>query len=221
MTMQLDDFDQFLSRTVVTGTITNKTQLHIGSGTKAERYDNPIIRTVIGNEEVPYIPGSSLKGVARSYAERLLEDHPDKDFIVQYIFGSSDEKLRVKGHASFLDCIPLHTVITQTKPGVAIDPITGAASYGMKYDIETVAPDTHFSFQLVLENIDLREDNPVSRVLKLIMGELARGNIAIGGKTTAGLGVVQLDISKIEVLTQESVKSLQLQYKDITMDIHL
>ncbi|MBN2229991.1 MAG: hypothetical protein JW779_10435 [Candidatus Thorarchaeota archaeon] len=221
MTIRPDDFDKFECRTVIKGSITNKTQLHIGSGTKAEKYDNPIIRTSIRGESVPYIPGSSLKGVIRGYTERLIEDHSDKQLIINYIFGNSDDSLRVKGHASFSDCLPLQPVMTETKPGVAIDAITGAASHGMKYELETIAPSTQFSFQLVLENIDLREETIISKVLKLVLRELSRGNIAIGGKTSAGLGVVHLDVERIEVLTKESVRSLELQYRDITSEIQL
>jgi CRISPR-associated RAMP protein (TIGR02581 family) len=64
--------DKFENKYIIKGTIINETGLHIGSGNDSLspiQVDNSVIRDNNGN---PFIPGSSLKGVLRSYVERML-----------------------------------------------------------------------------------------------------------------------------------------------------
>jgi len=59
----------------VEGVIEAVEPLHIGVGrapSPGSPSDNPIVRIRIGPHEIPYIPGSSLKGVFRSTTESLL-----------------------------------------------------------------------------------------------------------------------------------------------------
>jgi len=71
-------FHTFENRTTITGELVLTLGLHIGagSGSRPDRSDNPVIRDANGQ---PFIPGSSLKGVVRSFCERLLYtlNHPD------------------------------------------------------------------------------------------------------------------------------------------------
>lgn len=62
-------FDQFASETYIEGSIELDTPIHIGGGnTDPYSVDNAVIKTIHGR---PFIPGSSLKGVLRSFLERL------------------------------------------------------------------------------------------------------------------------------------------------------
>lgn len=67
----MPDFFAFENRTVITATLVTKTALSVGS--RASLFptgsDLPVMKTPEG---IPYIPGSSLKGVVRAYTERLL-----------------------------------------------------------------------------------------------------------------------------------------------------
>ncbi len=213
------DFDVFKCRTVVEGVLRAVTQVHIGAATTRGSTDNPVIRVRIGNEEVPYIPGSSVKGVVRSHLEPLLSGVSGGERVVQYLFGSAGKDTRVRGHVAFVDCHPLEPVAVHTKPGVAIDRTTGAASPRKKYDIETVAPGTRFSFKLIMENIDIRDDTLEAKAMRLVLSELKNSRIAIGGKTTSGLGVVSLDITRVAILTADDVRGLRLEYRDITDEV--
>jgi len=60
---------QLTSRHIFTGRLELQTALRISSGRADDRTDAPLIRTLDG---VPYIPGSSLRGVLRAEVERLL-----------------------------------------------------------------------------------------------------------------------------------------------------
>ncbi|SDL41887.1 CRISPR-associated protein, Csx7 family [Clostridium cochlearium] len=73
--------DEFHNKYVVIGTLKAKAPIHIGAGNSdfdPLQVDNTIIRDNDGN---PYIPGSSIKGVLRSYMETLIQsiDYPDLD----------------------------------------------------------------------------------------------------------------------------------------------
>lgn len=63
--------DTFLGRVRLEGILTTWTALHIGAGGSGDALgtDSPVVRTAAG---LPYIPGSSLKGVLRSAAEALF-----------------------------------------------------------------------------------------------------------------------------------------------------
>jgi len=65
------DFTTFHSRLWVRGTLTADTALRIGTGGAggATESDLPVVKDLAG---LPYIPGSSLKGVLRSHVESLL-----------------------------------------------------------------------------------------------------------------------------------------------------
>ncbi len=67
----MGDFWAFENRTTITATLVMKTALSIGSQASLlpTGSDLPVIKTPEG---LPYIPGSSLKGVVRAYTERLL-----------------------------------------------------------------------------------------------------------------------------------------------------
>lgn len=67
----MHSFWQFENRWIITGTLRMKTALSVGSRASLmpAGSDLPVIKTPEG---VPFIPGSSLKGVVRAYVDRLL-----------------------------------------------------------------------------------------------------------------------------------------------------
>jgi CRISPR-associated RAMP protein (TIGR02581 family) len=67
--------DTFQGRVRLEGVLTTWTALHIGAGGSGDALgtDSPVVRTAAG---LPYIPGSSLKGVLRSAAEALFRGGP-------------------------------------------------------------------------------------------------------------------------------------------------
>jgi CRISPR-associated RAMP protein (TIGR02581 family) len=67
--------DIFEGRLRIEGVLVTRTALHIGAGGSGDALgtDSPVVRTAAG---LPYIPGSSLKGVLRSAAEALLRGGP-------------------------------------------------------------------------------------------------------------------------------------------------
>ncbi|MDK2888111.1 CRISPR-associated RAMP protein, SSO1426 family [Desulfofundulus australicus DSM 11792] len=70
-------YDTFYNRRRITGRLITLTPLRIGSGEAVPdptAIDNPVIRDAYGR---PFIPGSSFKGVWRSFAEQVLGRRED------------------------------------------------------------------------------------------------------------------------------------------------
>lgn len=64
--------NKFENKYIIEGTLVAKSAIHIGTGNSdfaPTATDNPVIRDANNN---PFIPGTSLKGVLRSFMERLL-----------------------------------------------------------------------------------------------------------------------------------------------------
>lgn len=74
-------FDKFQSRLNLKGTVETQTAIRVGAGrsTAVIGSDLPVVRDAEG---APYIPGSSFKGVLRSYIESLLRSFTEKKSIV-------------------------------------------------------------------------------------------------------------------------------------------
>jgi len=138
----------------VKGKVINIDPLSVGSGKSAlGAIDNPIVR-LNGN---PYIPGSSLKGVLRSEAERYARM---MGYDVCNVF-SDEEKERKKkneepcvickifGGPTIASAIVVHNLYginaaTDIRTSVSINRITGAQAPGRLFDLEFVVPGSEF-----------------------------------------------------------------------------
>lgn len=74
-------FDKFQSRLKLKGKLETQTAIRIGAGrsTAVVGSDLPVVRDVAG---APYIPGSSFKGVLRSYIESILRSFTEDKKVV-------------------------------------------------------------------------------------------------------------------------------------------
>ncbi|MEE9378975.1 MAG: CRISPR-associated RAMP protein Csx7 [Candidatus Lokiarchaeia archaeon] len=219
-----DNFDELICRFIIRGTLTNITQLHVGAGGAETEFsiDNPLIRLKIGDKQVPYIPGTSLKGIIRTEIERYLKS--DKDYetfsfekicypyindsdcntgeiqnicLACRIFGNSQVGSHIIISDAILDTENFAFPGVKTKPGNAINRITGAAQSGQLYDIEALQPGGVFNFEIQIINIDLSIDNIITRALKFILKELQEGWIQVGGKRSTGFGQIKIKEAKI------------------------
>jgi len=220
-----DFFSSFKSLIRITGILVNETPLSIRSG-KSEYggIDNPIIR-MNGN---PYIPGSSLKGVLRSEAERYVKaTFGDKPENVCDIFNTKSERGELKrkeeledeyipcivcrifggptiaSRVKFFDSFPKedkYRVGTSTR--VSIYRVTAAQYPGRLFDIEFIEPYCEFDFKLEIENIDLlsgNEDKEVKEVLKFLFIRLIEFGIDVGGMKSVGFGRIKLKKESLNV----------------------
>lgn len=255
--------DKFENKYFVKGTLVAESPLHIGAGNDDFRptaVDAAVIRDENNN---PYIPGTSLKGIIRSSIERIiasgafgdltacnvlvqnnnkeknenitmdhicvgdkriskikedLKDDKDKERkIAEQIYEEQCDVCKLFGGNGFASRIQIEDakavlkdgekVHTQIRDGVAIDRDTLTQRNGAKYTYEQVGAGTKFNFYMTVENLE--DEHKV--LLGLIVNLLEKGELKIGGKTSAGLGVIKLIDSKIEMIKgKEGLKKYYL-----------
>lgn len=167
----------------------------------------------------PFIPGTSIKGVFRSRAERMLKDGDNgscdiidrKECVTEKdakknkydgtkryelscpvckLFGSKVLRSRVV----FSDLYVNGQYKVGSRTCVGIDRITGAAKKGALYDIEYIE-DAEFDGKITLQNFEPYQ----VRLLLELFEELNEGFITLGGLSSKGFGVVKAYDFKIKL----------------------
>ena len=249
--------DKFENKYFVKGTLVAESPLHIGAGSDDFRptaVDAAVIRDENNN---PYIPGTSLKGILRSNIERiiatgaidtesykykacniLMQDEKkseekdestenylshtcvdnkalkyikekykgDSQRIAEEIYKNQCDVCKLFGGHGFASRIQIgdakailkdgEKVHTQIRDGVAIDRDTLTQRNGAKYTYEQVGAGTKFNFYMTVENLE--DEHKV--LLGLIVNLVEKGELKVGGKTSAGLGIIKLVDRKIEMI---------------------
>lgn len=257
----MNDFSKFKNRYFITADLIMERPLHIGKGGSLEPVgtDLPVVKDALG---IPYIPGSSLKGVLRAFAERLLrtfdevkykhdgkricacnplddkekcippkknmnpsrksleelEDEAknggnkvdDKKF-TNLIFNNSCTACSIFGSGSIASRIYFKDAyltnkddllhLSEIRDGVAIDRDTGTAKSGAKFDYEIVPSEAKFGLEVIVENL---EDWEIGFFLSLFM-MWERGEIALGGKSTSGLGWNKLENVETKIVNESNL----------------
>lgn len=169
-------------------------------------------------DEVVYIPGSSLRGVVRAHAERLLrtiddrlacsveatksclrkagvkEDKASAKEIYEKacyacrLFGSTGMASRVQMGDLYPTLVPL----SESRFGVAIDRITGAVAVG-PFDLEVVT-DARFEGRIVMRNFTIGQLGLLSASLL----DIADGLVALGHSKSRGLGRVRIEFIRAQ-----------------------
>lgn len=250
------DFSRITNRFLIEARFVTQTAIAVGSRVSLlpAGSDLPVMKTPDG---LPYIPGSSLKGVVRAYLERVLRTADDMGKKMQgerlwacdpldkeaccvppdkkkelhekaekeakrngkpldatfskflwektctacRLFGNQWIASRVAFQDAYLlneDSLPL---LVEVRDGVGIDRDLGAAKPGIKYDFETVPRGAVFGFRMILENVKEWEVG----LFCLALDALRRGELAIGGKSTRGLGWGTFEELMIRSLSPEDL----------------
>lgn len=193
-------FEKLESRYRLKGELVAKTPIHVGSG-REETFggvDLPIL-TMNGK---PYVPGSSLKGVARSYAERVLrgiapthaddEEQPCVMCLVNQAFGTQMQASKV----IFRDCVAEGSA-KDYRTSIRINPKTKTAAEGALFSYEFVPAGACFPVEILAENLSDVELG----ILCVGLRQLVEGHASVGGGKSRGLGGAELKISKVEAIS--------------------
>jgi CRISPR-associated RAMP protein (TIGR02581 family) len=169
-----------------------------------------------------YIPGSSLKGVFRSYAEKIARTvgarccNPFDDTFCgkkandakvstgTAIYSNRNYACRIcqlfgstamASRIKFNDAYPPNgqNPQTETRTGVAIDRVLGSVAHG-PFDFEVVTK-AKFTTTIHLRNFELWQLG----LLALVLRDLAEGLIPIGFGKSRGLGEVKATVDKFSV----------------------
>ncbi len=214
-------------KVIIRGTVKPLTALHIGSQRSFDPVDSdaPVIKDPAGN---PYIPGSSFKGVLRSFIEGFLggadlkeglrpcfptdDDHCverekwneqatilEKACPVCRIFGSSFMGGKLK-----IKDMPIlsewNNTFYRIRDGVVIDRDSRTARDKGKYDFEIVSPGVEFSLEIIGDNLEPYETGLIFTAFDLI----SEGFGALGGNVSRGTGRIAIALTQIEILNTKN-----------------
>ncbi len=207
-------------------TYVNKSPLRIGT-TKGKSLTSPIDLTVskinIDNKELPYIAGSSLKGVFRSAAENILKSYniytcnkgdESKDLTnelnnkiksndideIKKILDNYCICCKIFGsgsyasHIIFSDAYPCNNFTFGIKTGIAINRRSGSVKRNALYEVEYVNPGVSFEGEIIMKNTPNYAIGLVAKVIDFIN----LGIIKIGGFKSKGFGEIECNIKSIE-----------------------
>ncbi|MCI7069917.1 MAG: type III-A CRISPR-associated RAMP protein Csm3 [Bacteroides pyogenes] len=195
---------------IYTGTITLKTGLHIGGTNAALNIGGPdkfVVRNPINN--IPYIPGSSLKGKMRSLVEiyngeanngKPSNKTTSKAGALFGVSGDSDNshpsRLIVRDaelDINSCDFSKTDLPYTESKTEVNIDRVTAKAN---PRTFERVPAGAKFKLRMVL-NIFSGEDEAALKKTLLQAIQLLEDDY-LGGQGSRGYGQVEIKLDKIE-----------------------
>jgi CRISPR-associated protein Csm3 len=193
---------------VYTGTIILKTGLHIGGTNAALNIGGPdkfVVRNPISN--IPYIPGSSLKGKMRALIEiangetNAGKPSNNPNSKAGQLFGISGDS--DSSHASRLivrdadldiksaDFSNTDLPYTESKTEVAIDRVTAKAN---PRTFERVPAGAKFKLNMVLNIFDGENENALKATLKQAIALLH--DDYLGGHGSRGYGQVKIELDK-------------------------
>jgi CRISPR-associated protein Csm3 len=218
------DFDRLRSLIRVSGTLVNLASLRVGMGREpplGATVDNTFLRIRRDCEEIPYIPGSTIKGVLRNYFEQLarlkypeLHDPWDQDKIekeakegdfcvVCGTFGST----KIASHIRVFDAYPTSKVTTNIRTCVGIDREFQAARPGILYTEEFIEPGYEWSFKMGIINIQFPEGGDErSLLLAETIRAMKLGLVSFGARKSVGFGQIQLKEAKwVKYVVEEGV----------------
>ena len=208
--------------------ITVLTGLHIGmGGDKAQigGIDNPVIKDPVTN--LPYIPGSSLKGKLRCLLE--TEHSNEYDLNINKYFGPTTKFLNTDNNGYkesssrfiFRDLFLTGDLRSKFESGdwqleakteIRINRNTGTAEGGALRTSERVPPDSIFEGSIIIRYNDKiaedqNQDENDSDELKSMLGLLKTAfnlleNDALGGSGSRGYGAVKIDHNIDKLLTK-------------------
>ncbi|MFG1391034.1 type III-A CRISPR-associated RAMP protein Csm3 [Acidiplasma aeolicum] len=192
--------------------IETKTGLHIGGSNEELKIggtDNPVITTEYNYKgefiELPYLPGSSIKGKIRSLLEAVSPQN-DRN-IIDKMFGyksdskeEEDRRTRLIIRDAFLSDDDIEKYknnelrITEIKGENTIDPLTSRANPRF---IERIIPGIHFTTNIIIMKYENDNENDMKRILNEGINLLE--DSYLGGNGTRGYGVVSLKLEEDQV----------------------
>lgn len=150
--------------------------------------DKDLLRNHLGK---PFIPGTSLAGVCRSY----LESDPKLTNLIDKYFGQAkqnkESSLARQSRVIFYDSQLLEKSVSTTRIRDSVRLENKIASPEGKFDFEIVELGAEFSFRLEFK-IEDGEVSEVKRIVEKLIVGFYKGEIRIGGKTSRGYGYFKL-----------------------------
>ncbi|NLK98544.1 MAG: CRISPR-associated RAMP protein [Epulopiscium sp.] len=209
-------FKKLYNEAKITYTLKTLSPLYIKSGKNDSLnptgIDESFLKVYKDGNPVPVLPGTSIKGVFRSRAEKILTNSCDplnnncgkkvdkrndngtarykKSCPACKLFGSTALKSRIL----FGDAYPEGDYTIGTRQTVAIDRITGSSKKGALFDLEYVE-DALFKGEIEIQNFFQWH----IKVLTELFEQVNEGFVIFGGVTSKGFGRMKLEDFQIRL----------------------
>lgn len=134
----------------------------------------------------PILSGTSLAGVLRHRALRIVRTLGGQAIFIEKIFG--DKKCSQSSRLIVQEC-EIHKANELVQSRIAIDRFTGATVHGALFDEQAIFSNGETEFKLHLE-LHNPKDAEIGLLL-LLLKDLWTGDLAIGGGSSIGRGRVQ------------------------------
>lgn len=230
------------------GVLTTTSPLRIGSGKEpplGATVDLVVLRIRYNGYEVPYIPGSSLKGVFRNSAYTLIKakglmackDNKDNNCLRRLKNRDRDKEVSCeefdqdacllckifgsegyRSKTSFFDAYPLMQGGGYTFSLGSRPGVRIDRKSGVavnRYEVEYVEPGTKFSFEITSSSLP----NYALGLLSMIFILMNRGEIKLGGFKSRGFGEVVVE--ELEFSSTEGKTMSALDSKDTPVELPL
>ena len=176
---------------VYAGTLQLDSPLMIGSGTETNARKNEAdIHVLKDKKERPFIPGTSLAGVLRSWLAE--EDAETANNLFGFVTKNKNTMDDVQSAVSIMD-VTLNDANVVVRDGVSIDVYAGTGLDGKKYDYEAVERGASgaFAMTLTLREYHLKHIPELDALTEKIADRLCTG-LRVGALTTKGFGVIRV-----------------------------
>jgi len=160
--------------TVLHALVKNIGPLHIGTG------DNDILIDQTENRAI--LPATSIAGVFRSY----VTEHPELGKVDE-MFGLQDKESQIYFYDSLSDQMKI-----ENRPGVRINPVTGAALKGHKLDREYLGANHRFHLKIEIFTKDEEQKWEFTNLIYKCLKALDQQHLSFGGHGSIGAGFFQL-----------------------------
>jgi CRISPR-associated RAMP protein (TIGR02581 family) len=231
-----DDLDRLEVLTVITGRLVNETPLRVGVGKEELEERQPLLGSAVDiapitirfadGRSVPYIPGSSMKGVLRSLAEAMVRAQGKDDVHSPWDFGEKGKKGKIEeeaesgnyciicgtfgstklaSHVRVYDAYPETDVLTFVKTSVGINREFRGAHHGILYTEQQVIPHVRWSFRMDVINVRVfpEPQDERGKLLRSLIGMLVDGMVQVGARRTLGYGRLRLEKGSYRVYEVE------------------
>lgn len=151
----------------------------------------------------PFIPGSSLTGVIRSYFEeddaRYLFGDVDINKSIKLKDNIATESRLIVSDAVLADSVTIEDIMVSSRDGIGLDD-WGLSIPGAKYDFQVVEGQNDLIYHAVIEcSSDLEDDiSHIEEVFEPKLKEMIHSGIRVGARTSRGYGDMKMSVIKRE-----------------------
>lgn len=196
-----------------------------GDPTDTERKpaDDIMMHHVVKGRDIPYIPGSSIRGVLRNYAERLADTLGLDSSVVEKVFGNSTKTQRGENagkQKGMIQCSDVNINVNQdgiymVRDRIRIDRWLGSVMNHALMNQKVVFTKTNHTFRIqvrVMPGIRGTERKNACAMVFLALRDIGAGLVPVGADSAIGYGYlkgVRLNVEGTQMRFEENENGMR------------